>query len=220
VDVACYLILDIVVKDHHSVDVLSATGRRRRREAERNAETILDAAVTVLAQRPDSSIGAIADAAGVSRQTVYAHFASRRHLVDAAVTRALDRAAAQIDAARLDEGPADEALHRLIATSWAIVAGHGALLNAARAELAPEVLRARHEPIRAHIGRLVERGRKDGSFNRDLPQEWLLAVFFALLHAASETRLEGLDETSVAAALETTILKALRPADATSFPDG
>jgi AcrR family transcriptional regulator len=181
---------------------------------------ILDAAVTLLAQRPDSSMGAVADAAGVSRQTVYAHFASRRHLVDAAVTRALDRAAAQIDVARLDEGPADEALRRLIATSWPIVAGHGALLNAARAELAPDVLYARHEPIRAHIGRLVERGRMDGSFNRDLPGEWLLAVFFALLHAAAETRLEGLDETSVAEALELTILKALRPADSTRFPDG
>lgn len=89
-----------------------------------------------------------------------------------------------------------------------------------RTEPAPDVLHARHEPIRAHIGRLVERGRMDGSFNRDLPGEWLLAVFFALLHAAAETRLEGLDETSVAEALELTILKALRPADSTRFPDG
>jgi hypothetical protein len=76
-----------------------------------------------------------------------------------------------------------------------------------------------HEPIRARIGRLVERGRRDGSFNHDLPEEWLLAVFFALLHAAAETRLEGLDETSVAEALELTILKALRPIDATSALD-
>jgi AcrR family transcriptional regulator len=173
----------------------------------------------MLAQRPESSMGAIADAAAVSRQTVYTHFASRRHLVDAAITRALDRAAAQIDAARLDEGPADEALRRLIATSWAIVAGHGALLNAARTELAPDVLRARHEPIRARIGRLIERGRGDGSFDHDLPEEWLLAVIFALLHGAADTRLEGLDETSVAEALELTILKALRPVDATSAPD-
>jgi AcrR family transcriptional regulator len=165
-------------------------------------------------------MGAVADAAGVSRQTVYAHFASRRHLVNAAVTRALDHAAAQIDAARLDEGPADEALCRVIATSWAIVAGHGALLSAARAELAPDVLHARHEPIRARIGRLVERGRVDGSIDPDLPEEWLVAVFFALLHAAAETRLEGLDETSVVEALELTILKALRPADASRSPDG
>jgi hypothetical protein len=40
-----------------------------------------------------------------------------------------------------------------------------------------------------------------------------------LLHAAAETRLEGLDETSVAEALELTILKALRPIDATSALD-
>ncbi len=188
------------------------TGRRRR-EAERNTETILDATVTLIANRPDSSIGAIADAAGVSRQTIYAHFPSRRHLLDAAVTRAMVRAADRIDAARLDEGPADDALRRLTATSWAIVAEHGALLQAARAELAPDVLRDRHAPIGQRLAQLIERGQCDGSFDQDLPVEWLLAAFFALLHAAADQRLEGLDEARVTPALSATILKTFRPTE-------
>lgn len=189
----------------------SSTSRRRRKEAEHNAEAILDAAAALLAEQPDGSVSAIADAAGLSRQTVYSHFPSRRHLVDAAVTRALDRAATRIDAALLDEGPADEALSRLIATSWAIVAEHGALLEAARTQLAPGVLRDRHRPIRERLAALIGRGHRDGSFDRNLSDEWLLTVFFALVHAAADQRLEGHDEENVAAALSRTTLKAFQP---------
>jgi TetR/AcrR family transcriptional repressor of mexCD-oprJ operon len=194
------------------------TTRRRRSEAERNAATILDAAVTLLAERPESSMGAVADAARVSRQTVYAHFSSRRHLLDAAVTRALERAAHRIDSARLDDGHADEALRRVVATSWKIVAEHGALLEAARAELPPDVLRARHAPIRERLIRLVERGQREGRFDRDLTSDWLVAVFFALVHAAAEQRLDGADEAGIAAALSRSMLKAFRPARLSAPP--
>ena len=49
-----------------------------RADAERSIAAILDAAVQVLADRPEAGMGEIAKAAGVARQTVYAHFTRAR----------------------------------------------------------------------------------------------------------------------------------------------
>lgn len=136
----------------------------------------------------------------------------RRLLVDAAVGRAMTRAAKCIDAARLEQGTAEEALRRLVDTSWAIVANHGALLEAARTELAPDVLREHHAPIAKRIGQLVQRGQRDGSFDADFTGDWLLGAFFALLHAAAEQRLQGRDERVTADALGALMLKVFRAA--------
>jgi serine phosphatase RsbU (regulator of sigma subunit) len=63
--------------------------RRRRADAEVNAERVLLAAAELLPAEPDASISEIAAAAGVSRATVYRHFGSRVELVAAARERSL-----------------------------------------------------------------------------------------------------------------------------------
>ena len=45
-----------------------------RADARRNRDQILDAAASLLARRPDASIGEIAEQAGLGRATVYRHF--------------------------------------------------------------------------------------------------------------------------------------------------
>lgn len=204
--------LDTVVRDR-VLNVSPAAVRRRRKDVDRNVETILDAAIEVLGAQPHASMGDVAGAAGLSRQTVYAHFASRRQLVDATVSRALGRAVSRIDAAHPDDGAADEALRRVVETAWAFVAAHGALLHAARSELMAEVLHERHAPIRERVERLVRRGQADATFDRAFSADWLLDIFFALLHAAAEQRLQGRGDVDLADALGTTILKAFRPTE-------
>ncbi|MGH3112703.1 MAG: TetR/AcrR family transcriptional regulator, partial [Gaiellaceae bacterium] len=78
--------------------------RRRRADAERSIAAILDAAIEVLSERPAASVEEIAGAAGVARQTVYAHYPSREALLQAVVDRALAETVAAIDAAEPDEG--------------------------------------------------------------------------------------------------------------------
>ncbi|MGR6999045.1 helix-turn-helix domain-containing protein [Yinghuangia aomiensis] len=51
--------------------------RRRRADAQRSIDAILDAARRLLGDRLDVGMEDIAAAAGVTRQTVYAHFPSR-----------------------------------------------------------------------------------------------------------------------------------------------
>src|ERR1700691_376696 len=82
--------------------------RRRRADARRSIDAILSAARTVLGERPDASMEEGATTAGVSRQTVYAHFPSRDALVEALLQTAGDEPLAAIDAARLNPvAPAD-----------------------------------------------------------------------------------------------------------------
>lgn len=153
--------------------------RRRRADAERSVTAILDAAVAVLGRRGDASVEEIAAAAGVSRQTVYAHFPSREALVAAVITLVTGKVVAALDAAKLDEGPAAAAVLRLLDTSWAVFERYPLQLEPVDQDSAEQ-----HEPIFERLEPLIRRGQAAGEFDRDRPVAWLLAAVIALAHAA------------------------------------
>jgi AcrR family transcriptional regulator len=156
----------------------------RRAVAERNVEAILDAAERILARREPATISAVADEAGVSRVTVYAHFSDRKQLLAAVVERSVGRwiqATETIDTAR---GPADEALRRVLKAGWQEISRASGIAEAAAAELDPSALRGSHDMGQRLIRRLVTRGRREKVFRTDVPAEWLVSTFFALIHAA------------------------------------
>jgi AcrR family transcriptional regulator len=165
----------------------ASSGRRRRADAERSIAAILDAAVGVLGDRPDASMADIAAAAGVARQTVYAHYESREALLEAVAERALAQAVAAIDAAEPERGDPAEALERLIPAWWGMVERHARVLDALTMAF-PEAQEVRdfHAPILDRITRLARRGRRSGDFDRRLPVEWVAAAFLGLMHAAAE----------------------------------
>ena len=178
---------------------------KRRADAERSIAAILDAAVDVLADRPDAGLGEIAKAAGVVRQTIYAHFPSRDDLLEAVAQRALTRTLAAIDATEPETGSPTEALARLVRAWWASVAPHARVLEAL-ASISPsrEALHAFHEPVLARLDALLARG----DFDRSVPSTW----FLALMHAAADDVAAGrLDETAAAAALERAIPNLFAP---------
>ena len=184
--------------------------RRRRADAERSRAAILDAAVRLLRQRPDAGMEAIAKAAGVTRQTVYAHFPSRDELLTATIDRIAEDAIAAMDAAALDEGPATAALLRFLDASWRSFEDNAPLLQAAPHVTPRESDQIRHEPVADRLARLVERGQRAGEFAPDLSPRWLVAMTVALGHAAGDEVGSG-RMTSVEAetALRTTILRVL-----------
>ena len=180
-----------------------------RRDAQRNVDAILGAAVEVLAARPEASMADVATAAGVTRQTVYAHFPSREALMEAAVRRGLEEAVAAIDAAEPDAGPAADALERLVRAAWATIERYHRVVGAAEAVLGAEALRTHHEPVLERVGALVDRGRREGAFDDRLPREWLLASWIALQHAAAREVSEGrLPAQAAEAALVRTVQRA------------
>jgi AcrR family transcriptional regulator len=71
--------------------------RRRRADAERSITAIVEAAFDCLCEDPGVTMSAIARAAGVGRVTLYAHFPTRKALVDAVARRAVAQAADALD---------------------------------------------------------------------------------------------------------------------------
>ena len=89
---------------------MAATDRPRRKYAprlppEQRREQLLDAALTVLADRPlhELSIEAVAEAAGVGKPVVYTVFRSREELVSALLRREHERGIAQVRRAMPDD---------------------------------------------------------------------------------------------------------------------
>jgi AcrR family transcriptional regulator len=174
---------------------------KRRADAERSIAAVLDAAERTLPDRPDAGMGEIARAAGVSRQTVYAHFASREALLSAVAERALEQTLAAIDAAQPERGDPAEALDRLVMAWWASVARHARVLEALATTLPTSAdVHEFHAPVLARVEALAARGRFAGS------PGWLAVAFLALMHAAAEQVAAGrLSEADAGRALQESI---------------
>jgi AcrR family transcriptional regulator len=161
--------------------------RKRRLDAERSRTAVLEAAIAVLGQQADASIEDIAAAAGVVRQTVYAHFPSRTALLAAVVDHLTAETANALDALDLTTPPPGQALRRWLETSWAIVQRYPVLLSpliAGPAAQADE--HDRHRPVTAHLGELVRRGRRAGVFEVRSSEHWIISAVIALGHAAGQ----------------------------------
>jgi TetR/AcrR family transcriptional regulator, mexCD-oprJ operon repressor len=178
----------------------------RRATAERNVEAILDAAERLLARRSPATIVAVANEAGVSRVTVYAHFSTREQLLEAVVERTVQRTTGALDAVELERGPPLEALGRVIEAGWRDLDRNDAIAQAAGELLTPEALRRTHRAAHERLRTLVERGRRSGDFRTDVPAEWLVASFHALIHAAGdEVRAERMRAGPALDALRTSV---------------
>ncbi|MGD9483076.1 TetR family transcriptional regulator [Streptomyces sp. TRM70308] len=184
---------------------------RRRADAERSRVAVLDAAVRLLAERPDAGMAAIAAAADVTRQTVYAHFGTRGALLDAVADRITDQAMAAMDEAEAESGSALDALLRLQDIGWELFARNPVLLQlGARAGTDPDADRARHEPVTARLTRLIEEGQAAGEFDAAPPATWLVAAVTAVSHAAGdEVRAERMSGDEAATWLRTATLDLL-----------
>lgn len=158
--------------------------RRRRADAKRSVTAILDAAVDVLNERPGASIEDVAEAAGVTRQTVYAHYPSREGLLNAAIDRVTDEAVTAMDAAQLEHEPPTAALLRLSRAGRRTYERYPRLLQMTPQD--PDAERIRHDPVRKRLERVIQRGQDTGEFDRGFSPAWLATVAMALGHAAEE----------------------------------
>ncbi len=158
----------------------------RRAIANRNEAAILDATEQLITDGATLSMASVASAAGISRPTLYAHFASLSDVVEAALVRAVDAAVTAVEAAQPEVGPPEEALMRTLDASWGRLSRQDSLARAAAEHLPPKRQFELHAPLVSHMLALVTRGQADGSFRDDLPPEWLVRMFYAIVHAADE----------------------------------
>jgi TetR/AcrR family transcriptional repressor of mexCD-oprJ operon len=180
-----------------------------RADAARNIERILDAAVDELTLDPGASMAAVAKRAGVVRATLYVHFPTREALIDAVTERAMTEAAEAVRMAEPANGDPAEALARVLAAAWRTVGRYHALV-AISTRLGRASDHAMHAPVLSQLAPILERGRRDGSFDPSLPTEWMLAVALEIVHAASRAVASGqLEPDEAERLLTTTVLGAL-----------
>jgi AcrR family transcriptional regulator len=182
--------------------------RRRRADADRSRTAILAAAIALLDEQPDASLERIAEAADVTRQTVYAHFSSRDALLNAVLDELTAETVAAIDALDLEQGPALDNALRLVDMAWQMFERHPLLLH-----VPPTATQdARHDPVTERLEHLIRRGQRSGEITRALPAPWLVTALVALGHAAGESVAGGrLTPRTAVRNLHTTLTRLLRP---------
>ncbi|MEI5101979.1 TetR family transcriptional regulator [Streptomyces sp. PmtG] len=185
---------------------------RRRADAQRSRAAVLDAAVSLLGERPDAGMAAVAAAAGVTRQTVYAHFSSRDDLLTAVVDRVTEKVSEAMDAAAADAGPPPEALLRLLDAAWSVAETYPALIRLGGRPAPPEEDRSRHAPIADRVAGVLRRGRDAGDFDPRPALSWQVAAVIALNHATGdEVRAGRVPAAEATAALRAGLLRLLAP---------
>ncbi len=153
------------------------TDARLRSDARRNRRTVLDAAVALLAQRPQATMQEVADASGLGRTTVYRHFPRRQDLIDALFAEVLREAADTITEALRTAGSARELLCDLgprfiaIGDRYRFIDAHPDLRERALSP-AEEIA----NPLAAYLTKAQERG----DIRDDLPISWILTTLRGL----------------------------------------
>lgn len=184
----------------------SVRRRRRRADAERSITAILDAAVDVLNERPGASIGDVAEAAGVTRQTVYAHYPSREALLTAAIDHVSAAAVVAMDAALGEDDPPTQTLLRLANIGWRTYERYPQLLRMSPQN--PDAERTRHAPVRERFERVIRDGQDTGDFDQQLSPAWLATVAMTLGHAAANDIAAGrMPASQATSAIEHSILR-------------
>lgn len=185
----------------------------RRADAERNVLRIQEAAIRLWAEEPNAGVADVAAAAGVGRATLYRHFPTRESLLEAIRTQGLIDGEAVVDACRLEEGSATEALSRLLC-AWLELGDRYRVVVNNPSQPDNEAAREREERLGNAIARLVMRGQAEGEFASDVPAMWSMSAVGALLVAAIKGVGEGrIPREDAHSLLIRSAVAVLRPAD-------
>lgn len=181
----------------------AARGRTRR--------AILDAAAAVLARHRGAALADIAEVAEVGRTTLHRYFPDREALVTAVVEdswRAIQQA---VRDAAIDQGPAAEAMRRLVS---AMVDAGDRLLFLFGDPRTPDRAMSTDPPTPPQdpILDLIRRGQTDGAFDSGVSAEWIRNVVWGLVYAGCEAARDGLlPRHGVTATVIRTLQNGIRP---------
>ncbi|MBS9533606.1 TetR/AcrR family transcriptional regulator [Mycobacterium sp. M1] len=154
----------------------------------RTRTAILDAAVTVLARDRTATLPEIAAAADVARSTVHRYFADRDRLIYETMVDSIRIIKDCIATAATDDGPAIDAMRRLVTT----IAPEGDRVVFLFSD--PSVFRdvpADQQPDYGPVTELIVRGQREGAFDPELSADWIRTALFGILIKACREAARG-----------------------------
>jgi AcrR family transcriptional regulator len=179
----------------------------QRADAVRNVEAILNAADDVF-RDPHATVADVARAAGVARQTIYAHYGSREALILAVLRRSAEKSAAILSDVEFESDSHFETLLRFVEHGWDSLERHSALLTSPGSPIAGDELHDLHAPISHQLEQLVRRGQRSGTFAKGLAPTWAAAMTIACIRAAADAVRTGhAKPTAARAALRMTLAR-------------
>jgi AcrR family transcriptional regulator len=143
-------------------------------------DQVLRSAAALLTRKATATMDEVARAAGLSRATLHRHFAGRDALVRALEELGIQECEAALDAARLDEGSADDAVRRLVGEIQPC-AGLLAFLVTENQLFEGESQNEGWARLDARIAALFTRGQERGEFRIDLTPAWLTEALYGLV---------------------------------------
>ncbi|WP_175409238.1 TetR/AcrR family transcriptional regulator [Streptomyces sp. TRM64462] len=143
-------------------------------------DQVLRSAAALLSRKSTATMDEVARAAGIGRATLHRHFAGRDALVRALEELGIQEFEAAIDAARLDEGCAEDALRRLVA---GVEPGAGLLsfLVTENQLFEGDQVNEGWARLDARVAALFRRGQERGEFRIDLTPAWLTEALYGLV---------------------------------------
>ncbi|MDI3407141.1 TetR/AcrR family transcriptional regulator [Streptomyces cavernicola] len=145
---------------------------------------VLRTAAALLTRKSTATMDEVARAAGIGRATLHRHFAGREALVRALEEMCLQELDAALDTAALEDGPADEAVRRLIAAVEP-AAPLLAFLVSENQLFEGDEQNEGWSRSDARISRLFRRGQEQGVFRIDLTPSWLTEALYGLVGAGA-----------------------------------
>lgn len=157
----------------------------------------------------------VAAEAGISRATLFRRFPSRGALVAALSRDAAALFVSAVDRARPEEGPAPEAMRRVLGELAGLAPRCGLLVLQPLPDLVEAELLGQIAEAERRLEALVRRGQDEGAFRGDLPAGWVVLVAtWLLVGAADGLRLGRLAPRDIDRLVAETVMGALRRADA------
>jgi AcrR family transcriptional regulator len=145
-------------------------------------EQILDAAAEVLVQRPNATLQSIANAAGISRTTIFNRYSTREELLEALGTHAFQRIGAVMQ--RIP-GPETEDFTAVLldVTEGLMPLGpHSAFLR--MSPVGDNLLDAQWQEAVAPLAILFVAAQARGQLRSQIPIRWLVSSYVSLLFGA------------------------------------
>jgi AcrR family transcriptional regulator len=165
-----------------------------RRDAVRNREAIVTAAIETLDRDPDASVDTIAANAGISRRAIYRHFGSKDTLIRGVTQLLMTRAIDALTGLRSVPGGVDLQIAVGAVRLWDALGKRRRLINYRLNGSVRAFAFKQAAPLRVYLLDLLRQGQQDSTVRSDISAEavqYLIETHAAaLLEVAVESPLE------------------------------